>query len=160
MHTPSFVQLLASGLVATSAVAGFETPSFNGLSARHVASLIALAGPAFAAPVLEGREPHHAGKKTNAKGKNNARDEELVELEAREPHHAGKKTNAKGKNGARDVEDELETREPHHAGKKTNAKGKNGARDVDEVADLETREPHHAGVSSDNPDLFCHTRSG
>lgn len=53
-----------------------------------MASLIALAGPALAAPVIEDRTPHHAGKKTKGK-KNAARDEELVELEAREPHHAG-----------------------------------------------------------------------
>ncbi|KAL1888017.1 hypothetical protein Sste5346_009814, partial [Sporothrix stenoceras] len=146
MHTPTLVQLVLGGLAATSAVYGFQPSSgVKALSARNVASLIALAAPAMAVPMMkeiDTREPHHAGKKTgNAK---HARDveedadhedveEEDLDLETRAPHHAGKKT---GKKQGRDVE--VEAREPHHAGKKT---GKKQGRDVE----VETREPHHAG---------------
>ena len=131
MHTPSLVQIIVTGLAATSAVASFEV-SNTGLSRRYVGALVALAAPAFAAPTIEQREPHHAGKKAKGKGKKAKaarrqaeeddcdEEDDTAELATREPHHAGKKAKGKGKKKNKRDEDalverdeELETREPH-----------------------------------------------
>ena len=61
MHTLSLVQIIVSGLVATSAVASLEVAG-TGALARHVAPIVALAIPALAAPAVkdtgvEAREP-------------------------------------------------------------------------------------------------------
>lgn len=51
MHTPSVVNLLVTGLVASSTVASFGTSSGAvALSRRNVAALIAIAAPALALP--------------------------------------------------------------------------------------------------------------
>ena len=58
MHTPSFVQLLATGLVASSTVASFEFPTVGAVSLRHLGTLVAIAAPALALPAaIEEREP-------------------------------------------------------------------------------------------------------
>ena len=61
MHTLSLVQIIVSGLVATSAVASLEVAG-TGALARRVGPIVALAIPAFAAPAVretgvEAREP-------------------------------------------------------------------------------------------------------
>ena len=61
MHTPSFVQLLATGLVASSTVASFQFPAAGAISLRSVGTLVAIAAPALALPAaIEEREPRES----------------------------------------------------------------------------------------------------
>jgi hypothetical protein len=61
MHTPSLIHILATGLAASTAVAGLEVTGTAAL-ARRVGAVVALAGPVLALPTeplgLEAREPH------------------------------------------------------------------------------------------------------
>ncbi|KAK4111668.1 hypothetical protein N656DRAFT_769295 [Canariomyces notabilis] len=77
MHAPTIVQVLAGGLCATTAVAGFSAPGTGALGLRHAGALAMAAGlaavPALAAPVPE-------------EGDVEERDvEDSHELEARDP---------------------------------------------------------------------------
>lgn len=75
MHSTSVVRLLATGLVAAAAVSGFAGPASNGVSRTIVSglddsitlsfiltfwnlqgALVAVAGPALAAPITEYEE--------------------------------------------------------------------------------------------------------
>lgn len=90
MHTPSFAQVILTGLVAASAVASYDVSPVNGLSRRSVAAILAVAGPVLAAPAVVERspEPHHKGAKAGGKKNKNARaveddEDDDEELEAR-----------------------------------------------------------------------------
>ncbi|KLU89387.1 hypothetical protein MAPG_08358 [Magnaporthiopsis poae ATCC 64411] len=117
MRTPSFINIVVTGLVAASAVSGFDPTGRSGLACRHVGALLALAAPALAFPVvdtiteesgLQVREPKknkNKKKKAKAKAKKAKRDlteedgaenDEAVELETREPKkNKNKKKKAK-----------------------------------------------------------------
>ncbi|KAK9779216.1 hypothetical protein SCAR479_04083 [Seiridium cardinale] len=127
MHAPSFIQLVVSGLLATSAANGFQVTGPRDLARPLAGALVAYAVPALAAPSIEQREPHHKGR---GKAAGNKRSIE-------ERHHKGRGKNAGAK---RDIEEEEHLEARHHKGRGKNAGAK---RAVEEEEHLEAR--HHKG---------------
>ncbi|KAK9799520.1 hypothetical protein AB5N19_06630 [Seiridium cardinale] len=101
MHAPSFIQLVVSGLLATSAANGFQVTGPRDLARPLAGALVAYAVPALAAPSIEQREPHHKGR---GKAAGNKRSIE-------ERHHKGRGKNAGAK---RDIEEEEHLEARHH----------------------------------------------
>ncbi len=130
MHAPSLVQLLATGLVAATAVAGFHGPSTSSLAVRYAGALIVAAGiPAVvAAPTtvegIEARTPEAKKGKKKGKGKGKKKKTKARDL-----------TFESSEFDERDVE-ELVTREPEPAKKKKGKKGKGKGKKKTKARDL------------------------